>query len=190
MVGHNLSRKLREGLEIGSGLDTNVIADRGYRTIETKVELRRLGFSDKQSSVPGLLIPIWGVTVENALYQYRPDDPRIRKGKPVRYETPAGSRMALDVHPSAAYQLGNPKIDLWITEGVKKGDALISKGLMAIALLGVWNWRGTNDEGGTTALAEWEYVALKGRQVFIVFDSDVMSKPGAHAALARLKAFL
>ncbi len=41
-----------------------------------------------------------------------------------------------------------------------------------------------------TALADWEAIALNDRQVYIVFDSDVMMKPQVHAALARLKTFL
>jgi hypothetical protein len=81
-------------------------------------------------------------------------------------------------------------VPLFVTEGVKKGDALVSQGLCAIALIGVWNWRGTNEFGGKTALADWEHVALNGRQIYIVFDSDVMLKKEVYSALVRLKAFL
>ena len=87
-------------------------------------------------------------------------------------------------------KLRDPAIPLWITEGVRKGDAAVSIDLCCIALLGVWNFRGTNDRGGKTALAHWEAVALNGREVFIAFDSDVMLKPTVHAALARLGRFL
>ena len=59
-----------------------------------------------------------------------------------------------------------------------------------MALIGVWNWRGTNGRGGKTALPEWEHVALNGRKVYVVFDSDVMEKREVHAALRRLKGFL
>ena len=79
---------------------------------------------------------------------------------------------------------------LFITEGIKKGDALVSRGLCAIALIGVWNWRGTNEHGGKTAFPAWERVALNGRKVYIVFDSDVMEKVEVYAALSRLKGFL
>ena len=185
-----LSLEHRKMLEEDSGISSEVISDRGYRTVTNMAELRRLGFSDAQTSVPALLFPIWGVSGEVALHQTRPDLPRTRDGKLVKYETLAGAQMALDVHPSARHLIGNPKIDLWVTEGVKKGDSLVSHGVLAIALLGVWNWRGTNEDGGTTVLADWEYVALKGRQVYIVFDSDVMSKPEVYAALRRLWAFL
>jgi len=86
--------------------------------------------------------------------------------------------------------VGDPSVPLFITEGIKKGDALVSQDLCAIALIGVWNWRGTNEYGGKTALPEWESVALNDREVYIIFDSDVMLKQEVHAALARLKAFL
>jgi hypothetical protein len=175
-----------------SGIDQNVAEARGYRTIEKKVELKNLGFAERQCNVPGLLIPIYSPTGDISLYQYRPDQPRIGKdGKPVKYETPRDSRMALDVHPFARNRLSDPSIPLFITEGIKKGDALVSRDLCAVSLLGVWSWRGTNDNGGKVALPQWEYVALNdGRRVYIVFDSDVMLKPGVHEAMRRLKAFL
>ena len=175
-----------------SGISPEVVEARGYRTLKKKVELKTLGFADRQCNPPGLLIPISSPTGEIVNYQFRPDQPRIGKdGKPVKYETPSGSRMVLDVHPFAQEMLGNPSIPLFITEGIKKGDSLVSSGLCAVALLGVWAWRGRNDDGGLTALAEWDYVALNdGRRVFIVFDGDVMLKPGVHKAMVRLKAFL
>jgi hypothetical protein len=173
-----------------SGITPEVALARGYRSVTTRAELARLGFSAAQQIAPTLLLPVWGVTGEIVTYQHRPDQPRIKGGKPLKYETPAGSRMALDVPPAARRLLGDPSRPLFVTEGVKKADAAVSAGLCCIAVLGVWNWRGTNDDGGLTALADWEFVALKGRDVFLVFDSDVMTKPAVYAALRRLKAFL
>ena len=54
----------------------------------------------------------------------------------------------------------------------------------------MWNWRGTNGSGGKVALPDWESVALNGRDVRIVFDSDVTAKPEVRAALRRLSEFL
>ena len=174
-----------------SSIAQNVAEARGYRTIEKKVELKTLGFSDSQRNTPGLLIPVYSPTGEIATYQFRPDQPRIGKdGKPVKYEAPSGTRMVLDVHPFARKILGNPAVPLFVTEGTKKGDALVSRGLCTVALLGVWNWRGRNGNGGLTALAEWECFALNGREVYIVFDSDIMLKLGVYRAMVRLKAFL
>jgi hypothetical protein len=174
-----------------SGIAPDVAGARGYRTIEKKVELKTLGFADRQCNPPGLLIPIYSPTGEIVNYQLRPDEPRIDKnGKSVKYETPSGSRMVLDVHPFARERLGNPVVPLFVTEGIKKGDALVSRGLCTVTLLGVWSWRGRNGDGGLTALAEWDYVALNDREVYIVFDSDVMLKPQVHKAMVRLIAFL
>src|SRR5918994_2828422 len=174
-----------------SGVGARVAVRRGYRTVTTKAELERFGFGRSQRNVPALLIPIYGPTGEVVLYQSRPDSPRIdRRGRPVKYETPTGAGMALDVHPLCRESLADPGVLLVVTEGIKKGDALVSRGLSAVALIGVWNWRGTNEHGGKTALAEWEFVALNGRKVYIVFDSDVIEKREVHAALCRLKVFL
>jgi hypothetical protein len=174
-----------------SGIRARVAVKRGYRTVTSKAELERLGFGRSQRNVPALLVPLYGPAGEIVLYQSRPDSPRIgKRGKPVKYETPAGASMVFDVHPFCREMLVDPGVPLFVTEGVKKGDALLSRGLCAVALIGVWNWRGTNEHGGKTALAEWEYVALNGRNVYIVFDSDVMEKREVHAALSRLKVFL
>src|ERR1041385_8867409 len=78
-----------------SAISPDVIQARGYRTIEYQAELKRLGFSASQLLVPTLLVPIWGVNGEIALYHHRPDSARIRNGKPAKYEFPAGSRMAI-----------------------------------------------------------------------------------------------
>src|SRR5262249_36808050 len=98
--------------------------------------------------------------------------------------------MVLDVPPSVQSKLGDPNVDLWLTEGARKADAAASAGLCCVALLGVWNWRGSNDLGGKLVLSCWDAIALNDRKVFIAFDSDVTTKPEVAKALARLKAVL
>jgi hypothetical protein len=187
----DLSEDHRKMLLDQSGIDPGVVEARGSRTIERKAELKRLGFSESQLNVPGILFPVYSPAGEIAAYQYRPDQPRIKDGKAIKYEMPQGSRMVLDVHPFVREKLGDPSIPLFITEGIKKGDALVSRDLCAVTLLGVWNWRGTNGKGGKVALPEWDYVALNdGREVLILFDSDIMLKPQVYQAMVRLKAFL
>ncbi|MGH2454150.1 MAG: DUF3854 domain-containing protein [bacterium] len=178
-------------LMLGSGIAPEVARARGYVSVDTKAELGRKGFSPAQQRVPGLLLPVWRVTGERAFYQYRPDEPRINSaGRVVKYEMPTKVRMALDVHPAARGWIADPSRPLFVTEGIRKADAAVTRGLCCIALLGVWNWRGRNEKGGLTVLADWEAVALKGRQVYVVFDSDVMLKASVHEALVRLRAFL
>jgi Domain of unknown function (DUF3854) len=186
-----LSPSHRRMLFEESGIGARVVVKRGYRTVTRKAELERLGFGRSQRNVPALLMPIYSPTGEIVLYQSRPNEPRIgKRGKPIKYETPSGVSMALDVHPFCRERLGDPTAPLFITEGIKKADALVSRGLCAVALIGVWSWRGTNEYGGKMALPEWESVALNGRKVYIVFDSDVMEKREVYAALCRLKNFL
>ena len=60
-----------------SAISQEVVEARGYRSVTTKAELRRLGFKDRQCLVPALRVPIYGVTGEIVNYQIRPDIPRI-----------------------------------------------------------------------------------------------------------------
>lgn len=173
-----------------SAVDPEVARERGYLSAGTKADLARQGFSVAQRRPPALMIPLFDVTGERAGAQVRPDEPRMREGKPVKYETKAGQKVVLDVPQRVRPRLGDPARPLVVTEGPIKADAIVSAGLDAVALLGVWSWRGTNDDGGKVALSAWESVALNGRQVFVAFDSDAMLKPQVHAAMERLGGFL
>jgi len=197
-----LLRPQHERLLQDSGISPEVAQARGYLSADTrghlsantKAMLKRCGFSKAQRSFlrSALMIPVHSaLTRDIAFYQARPDSPRVTPaGKRIKYETPAGVRMALDAHPMIQDQLCDPSVPLWITEGIRKADAAISRGLCCIALLGVWNWRGTNEHGGKTALPDWEVIALNGRQVFIAYDSDAVTKREVHAAMERLAGFL
>jgi hypothetical protein len=55
-----------------------------------------------------------------------------------------------------------------------------------VVLLGVNNFKGKNPYGGITFLPDWDDVALNGRDVRVVFDSDVMLKPQVRRALGWL----
>ena len=173
-----------------SAIAPDVALTRGYRTVTTRAALRELGFGSRQLRVPALLVPVWNVHGEVVLHQLRPDTPRVVDGKPLKYETPAGARMALDVPPAARSSLGDPARPLFITEGARKADAAVSRGLCCVALLGVWNWRGSNAQGGKLALADWDSIALAGRKVYVAFDSDVCEKKPVRTALSRLGRFL
>jgi len=182
-----------ESLSKGSGLDDGTIKQRGYWTATKVKELSALGFAPAQCLVPALVIPVHTVDGGNTpktLYQIRPASPRLIDGKPVKYETVAGQGMRIDVPPQVYPVLGDPREPLYITEGAKKADAAAQRLLACIALLGVWNWRGRGIDGGVLELSDWDAIALKGRQIFICFDSDVMTKPQVRGSLIRLAAML
>lgn len=193
-------RMLREE----SAITDEVILARGYRTVTDQTELRDLGFAPAQRCTPALVLPVWTTDGGRGAPMIRPDAPRSfdKKDKPklpdgtypqevLKYEQPKGAALRLDCPPACRPKLADPTVPLYITEGIKKGDALASRDFCTIALTGgVWGFRGRNPLGGLTALADWETVALKGRDVRIVFDSDVTRKPEVQNALKRITAFL
>lgn len=175
-----------------SAIDPEIARERGYRTVTDRNVLILFGFDPQQVIVPTLLIPYHSVTGEVGNVQSRPDVPRVseQKNKPIKYEFPARSRMLLDIHPRSLPHIGNPTVPLFISEGSKKADSLLSAGAQCVVgVSGIWNTRGKNECGGLTILADWEYIALKERIVYIVFDSDVIKKQNKNAE-SRLAAFL
>jgi putative DNA primase/helicase len=177
-----------------SAIAEALIATRGYQTLTDPGDLRDLGFSKAQArTAPGLLIPLWNIHGERMGWQFRPDAPRLSaKGTEIKYENPAGSQLTLDIHPTMQPLLKDPTIPLWITEGVKKGDAMASQGACTIALMGgVWGFKGTNQYGGKNViLPDWQYVPLNDRLVYVVYDSDIYRKPEVDKALKALNEFL
>jgi hypothetical protein len=185
-------------LRDGSAIAGTVIAARGYRTVTDTADLKALGFTPAQCRVPGLLLPLWTTDGRQPVCVYRPDNPRVREVKDrrepdgshpcrvVKYELPCGVATRLDCPPPCRPLLSDPAVPLWIAEGQKKADSLASHGLCAIALLGVWNWKGKNALHGTTFLNDWDYVALDGRDVIVAFDSDAGSNQDIRSARRRL----
>ena len=174
-----------EALIRGSAISQEVSDARGYRSVTTKAELKRLGFSERQARVPALLLPIWDVYGEIACYQIRPDLPRISKGKPVKYETPRGTPNGAQHSMPLEISLATQPHPVHNRGGAQGGRGRVPGSLLR-GCPRSWNWRGTNEYGGKTALSDWECRALNSRVVYIVFDSDVMEKPEVHRALERL----
>jgi replicative DNA helicase len=169
-----------------SAISPEVARERGYLSVDTKKRLETAGFAPFQRTIPGLLIPIRGTDGEIKAHQYRPDNPRAdADGKKVKYETPKGSKLVLDVPPGALSDLGNPQVNLFITEGARKADSAVTAGLCCISVPGVWAWL-----SGGAALPDWRDVPLKDRAVYVCFDSDVMVKPAVGQALAELTGWL
>ncbi len=86
--------------------------------------------------------------------------------------------------------VGDPTVPLWVTEGGKKADCAAQYGLVCVALVGVWNFRSKNERGGVTALADWNDIALNGRDVIISYDGDAARKPSVAKAICALADFL
>lgn len=182
----------------GSAISDSVIEARGYQTIsrtpndnsgrERLKSLRIPGWArNEDNRYPGILIPLYRPTGERISVQWRPDNPPKdpKTGKTRKYACPVGRASVIDVHPWNRDRVVDPTVPIWITEGVKKGDALTTSGLCAVTLSGVFNWRST-----LGSLGDWEDIPLRGRDVTICFDADANTNPNVARAMARLGKWL
>jgi Domain of unknown function (DUF3854)/AAA domain len=177
-----------------SAIHPDLVRERGYRHLdaeEAATELLALGFADYQASLgSGLLVPMYDTAGVNGSYQFRPDSPRLRDDKPIKYETPEGAKNMLDVHPRMTQYLGNPAYSLIITEGVKTADSMASLGYVTGALTGAWSWKTRDAEGKSVPLPDLDRMQVKGLRIYLCFDSDARYKPGVQQGLSGLAAYL
>ena len=148
-----------------SAIDPTVALERSYRSV-TPSDPHLHDFADYQRA-NGILIAVRPPDGTNGRYQLRRDVDRIRPdGSTAKYEQPAGGEHRLDVHPRFHHVLSDPSVPLWIGEGIKKGDALASRGQACVSLGGV-------DCGRTPAcLKDWKHIAIAGRTFLVCFDYD------------------
>ncbi|TXT21170.1 MAG: hypothetical protein FD138_4088, partial [Planctomycetota bacterium] len=119
----------------------------------------------------------------------KPDSPRIKDGKPVKYESPFGSGVKLYLPPGISAQLQSVSVPLHFTEGEKKSAKASQEGFACVGLGGVWSWLKPRPKGPDgKKIGEYELhpdfhaIALDGREVFISFDSDLAEKPEVQKA--------
>ncbi len=167
-----------------SGVSPDVTAERGYYTARIRSEVPE-AFADYQRRL-GLVVPMFSPDGATVGYQLRPDKPR--KGGP-KYETPPGISPVVDVHPRMLDEARSGNNPLLLTEGAKTGDAATSRGVCTVVLAGVWMWCVPKVKPYRLKPC-FDHVRLEGREVFVAFDSDCMSKGDVQAALAALVAAL
>jgi len=177
-----------------SRISQEFIDSRGYRTVgpDWRETLKEHGCPAwamrDDSAFPALVLPMYRPRSGEFIgFQFKPAVPQPRPGtdKTVKYVSPRGMGNRLDVHPMVRDRVNDPAATLWITEGIKKADALSTRGAVAVTLTGVWNWR--NQQG---ALGDWEDVPLKDRRVIVCFDADAVDNPQVRSAMMRLVGWL
>lgn len=178
-----LSTVHRRELEINSAIDPAVIHERGYRTLTRRnaEELRAFEIRTPRDSFPGLLLPMFRATGELIGAQFKPSAPLVVNGRARKYVSPHGRTNVLDVHPRNRVAITDVAEPLWITEGLKKGDALTSRGCVVVTLTGVFNWRHK-----LATLGDWEDIPLKGREIILCFDADAHRNVHVARAMVRL----
>ena len=155
---------------VESTIAADIAAERPYLSVAAD-DPHLAAFADYQWA-SGILIPIRPPDGTNGRYQLRRDVDRVAvdretgKQRTIKYEQPAGGEHRLDVHPRFHDVLSDPSVPLWVGEGIKKGDALASRGVACVSLGGV--------ECGLTpaCLEDWKHIAVAGRTFIICFDYD------------------
>jgi putative DNA primase/helicase len=168
-----------------SGLSDATIQAAGIHS-ETKPERLAVLLNWRKPAkkiAPAIVIPFTGADGRNGYSRVRPDTPRTIGGKPVKYESPSGEPNHIYLPPGVARALDDATAELLVTEGEKKALAATQAGFPCIGLVGVWGWK---EKRAEHLLPELERVAWQGRQVRIVFDSDIARKADVQLAEARL----
>lgn len=191
-----LSEEHYTEIVIGSSVEPAVAEARGYRTLTgtpaEREELESFGFTRAQvrdESFPLLLIPMRGMDGAVRGHQIKPAVPRTRVKDdgtrvPIKYEAPFKAPLVVDVPVATAAALKTPGTPLWVTEGMKKTDSLVSRGMACVGLQGVFNWR--NRQG---VLGDWEEIPIKDRPVVLCFDADASSNRNVQLAMSRAGAW-
>jgi len=119
-----------------SHISPEVAKARGYRSLKSRDDIRQIGFQPRQGNVPALAIPVHTVNRQVAFFLIRPDQPRSKGHRIIKYEQPKNTSLRLDVPPSAYAALSVPSKVLWIADGPRQADAVVSAGRACIAVLG------------------------------------------------------
>lgn len=137
---------------------------------------------------PALVFPYLDQGGQPSGYQViKPDRPRIKADKPIKYEAPQGRPSRIYIPPRTHGVLNDPSCELIITEGQKKSLCADQHGFPCVGLAGVWNFK---DGKAERLLPDFDLIAWRDRKVRICFDSDEADNPDIREAIARFAALL
>lgn len=163
-----------------SAIDLDVILGRGYYSLrrDQVTELVNLDVlaQDALKAQAWMSIPIWRPDGQKHGEIVRLFGGQVRQ----KYLWPSQTRLAFDIHPDYLRHVRNPDVDVLFTEGVKKGDALLSaarregRDVMVISVNGCTGWRAKID-GHAMASPDYQDIVWEDRRCFVVSDSDYRS---------------
>lgn len=160
---------------LARGLSHEMIGRSGLYSLGNVTELAiKLGWKSYPRKMgSALVIPYYFGYGTAELERLRPDNPRVNKRtkRKIKYEQPSGQPPRLYFPPGTDDALTGAGRIIF-TEGEFKALLLTQHGFPAVAIGGVEMWHGKRK---TTLLPDFARINLKGREVFIVFDSDITS---------------
>jgi putative DNA primase/helicase len=160
-----------------SGLTDGTIEKCTFLTLRESSDIKTALHWKKYGGSLGECLAIPFVDAEGKLVKWsrlKPDNPRKKNGKVVKYETPCGTTNLAFFPPKTLACLKDPSQPLIVTEGEKKAAKADQEGFPCIGLVGVYGWqkkrkRGSGEREMIDGLAP---VVWQGRQVFVCYDSD------------------
>ncbi len=178
--GSTLSKKHGAMLEVGSAIVAEVSTERGTFTAWTGKDVPQE--HGKLPKRPGLVFPVH--TLDGGIfYRLRLNNP----GRLPKYMQPKGAPNRLDVHPRQHERIKQPGGMRYVTEGERKVDAGVSRGLLMVGQSGVFN--GQRDKGAAL-IPDWDLLPVEGEKYSILYDSDIESNPLVQLAADRLARLL
>ncbi|MFO0799420.1 MAG: DUF3987 domain-containing protein [Gemmataceae bacterium] len=183
LLPHHLADLRRSGLT-----DDHVRRCGFYSESDPAVVAKLLRRADRMLAnaiTPCLCLPFFAPDGRPLGYvRCKPDRPRAdAKGKPVKYESPAGAPNRAYFPPATRAALADAAVPLLVTEGEKKAARADQDGFACVGLVGVYGWQKKRDGGGPRELIpDLAAVAWAGRPVFVVYDSDLADKPAVRLA--------
>ena len=168
-----LSGSHRRTLFGESGIAPPVTAERGTYTARRGKDVPQ--DHGRLPTKPGLVFPVH--TLDGGIFcRLRLNNP----GRLPKYMQPKGHPNRLDVHPSQHERIRQPGGMRLITEGEKKVDAGVSRGLLMVGLSGVWNGQKDGE-----LIPDWLLLPLRDEQYSICYDSDIETNEHVQMAADR-----
>ncbi len=182
LLPHHLAELRASGLTDETIRAAGIYSETVYGKLASLLDWRK--FPKKMA--PAIVYPFTSADGRSGYCRIKPDNPRLLGGKPVKYESPKGQPNQIYLPPGVANTLPTNQ-ELLTTEGEKKALAATQAGFPCIGLVGVYGWK---DGKAARLLPALERVVWQGRVVYIVFDSDIATKPEVQDAENRLAAHL
>ena len=165
---------------------------RPYETVTDPSRLAQLKIvRAARGCVPGLLIPMLDIRGATWGYQYRPDNPRLLDGKPVKYETPwAAQRYRHSTrigHPGRARRPHRAVVDYrrYEESRLRRPVPAVHRRAVRGVELPRHQRHGRQDRAGRL-----ERHHTQGREVVIAYDGDAARNPKVAKAVCALADFL
>jgi putative DNA primase/helicase len=182
-----------------SGLRDETILGAGLYTLTDRDRISQLlGWVGSHDFDACLVIPFFDAQGNPTNFsRLKPDRPRTKNGKLVKYEAALASGNRLYIPPHTRSVLGDVTVPLCITEGEKKCLAADQAGFAVVGLSGVENWSKARDtdvlgrkNGKRELIDDIAAVPMQARHIYICYDNDGLPNPNVRKAQAALAAAL